>query len=331
MSKHKTFISTPSVDNKKLTISPMQQTTVLVLGGYGFVGRHTVKALKRHGIKVLIGTRGKGRAAANDNERFISLHNAKRAEDWQAALIGVDAVINTVGILRERWGESFDAVHHHGPKALAQACKQRNITLIHMSALGIEDSAPNRYTLSKLEGENALSATGCAGSIVRTSVVNAPDGYGSGWLYRVARWPVWMVPAGAIYQLSPIEASDVGEALAKLAIQPNTARMHLIELGCGENFTLTDYLTRLRQSVDPNLSEPLLTIRVPQPIARFFAHLFDQLHITPYSIGHHELLEADNVPAKNQLQQILGRVPTRIGGSSTATKILTHIKTQPGT
>jgi len=291
MSKHEMVTSTPAVSHKTQPTSPTRQKTVLVLGGYGFVGRHTVRALQRHNVRVLIGTRGKGKSIANDTERFISLHKALRAADWHTVLEGVDAVINTVGILRERRGEGYDAVHNRGPEALAKACRKRNITLIHMSALGIEDSSPNRYTLSKLNGENALTQSGCTGSIVRTSVVNAVDGYGSGWLYRVACWPVWMVPAGAVHLLSPIEADDVGE-----------------------------------QSVDPSLPAPLFTIRVPQTIARFFAHLFDWLHITPYSIGHHELLEADNVPFDNQLQRILGRAPTRIGGSAITAHNLTAVQ-----
>lgn len=76
---------------------------------------------------------------------------------------------------------------------------------------------------------------------------------------------------------------------------------------------------------------PLSIPWVFSEIARFFAHLFDVLHITPYSIGHHELLEADNVPADNQLQRILGRAPTRLGGSAAAAHNLTHGKPQPGT
>lgn len=104
MLKHETVIPTPAVSHKKLPTSPARQTTVLVLvlGGYGFVGRHTVKALERLNIKVIIGTRGKGKDTANDSERFISLHKALRAADWHDVLDGVDAVINTVGILRDR-------------------------------------------------------------------------------------------------------------------------------------------------------------------------------------------------------------------------------------
>ncbi len=290
--------------------------TVLVLGGYGFVGRYTVKALQRHGVHVLIGTRGLDGYTAKPMERYISLHQALTADSWNETLKGVDVVINTVGILRKRRGESFDAVHHLAVDALARACKAHDIPLIHVSALGIDGKVHNANTVSKLLGEKAIIDSQCAGAIVRTSVVDAPDGFGSGWLHRVANWPVWLIPAGATSLLSPIDASDAGEALARLALRESDKPLERVEIGCGENFTLHTYLAKLRHSEQLHLSKPLFTIRVPQTIARVSAYIFDLLHITPYSIGHHELLEYDNIPAYNQLPTLLGRMPTPIGARS---------------
>ena len=54
-------------------------------------------------------------------------------------------------------------------------------------------------------------------------------------------------------------------------------------------------------------------MRIPRVVARAFSHIFDVLNLTPYSIGHHELLEHDNIPKKNRLAEILGREPLEIG------------------
>ena len=67
--------------------------TVLVLGGYGFVGRYTVKALQRHGVHVLIGTRGLDGHTAKPMERTICLHQALSTDNWNETLEGVDAII----------------------------------------------------------------------------------------------------------------------------------------------------------------------------------------------------------------------------------------------
>ncbi|MFK8083988.1 MAG: hypothetical protein AB8B97_27210 [Granulosicoccus sp.] len=64
------------------------------------------------------------------------------------------------------------------------------------------------------------------------------------------------------------------------------------------------------------LADPLLTIKVPQRLSRLFANIFDVLHLTPYSVGHHELLEFDNIPKVNGLPRLLGRRPTPIGRHS---------------
>jgi len=290
--------------------------TVLLLGGYGFIGRYTASALNKRGAKVLIGTRGMRRAkryrdAAPEHlfeERKICFHKALSAADWEFALADVDVVINCVGLLRERRGESFSDVHHRAVAALAVACAERNIPLVHMSALGVT-YAHDDYCVSKLLGEQAILNSGCAAYIVRSSLVDAPDGYGASWFRKLAQWPVWPLPAAANKFLSPTGVSDLAEALATLALH-NTppVKATILETGCGEWFTLESYLKRLRK---PGRLSPLV-IRVPQKLALFVAAVCDWFNLTPYTLGHHHLLEFNSVPGKNDLPKILRRSPTPI-------------------
>lgn len=203
---------------------------------------------------------------------------------------------------------------------------------MHVSALGIDLSVHNEFSLSKLRGEQAIASSGCRASIVRASVVDAPDGYGSGWFHRVAQWPLRLLPAGAVKQLSPIAASDLGEALSLLALRLLATTQsvdglaavvshagkscRVYEVGCGEQFDLDGYLQRLRRNrvfcgaLAGN--RPWITLRIPSRLARLAALIFDRLNLTPYSIGHHELLENDNIPKTNALPLILGRPPRPI-------------------
>ena len=288
--------------------------TVLVLGGYGFIGRYTVAALNSYGIKTIIGSRRASTEAMTN--RQIKLHQSICQKAWQPHLEGIDAVINTVGILRERKGESYDKVHHLAVAVLSRECNKRNIPLVHVSAIGINNLQNNEFAKSKLRGELAIQDSGCRGAIIRASIVNAPDGYGSGWMYRVAKWPLWLIPAGATKLLCPIEAKDLGEALAKLVIsqlQFKDQKLEVLEVGGAEILTLKDYLQKLRAQQKCLPITPVLTIKIPRVIAKFFAKLFDIFHLTPYSIGHHELLESDNIPNINVLTQILGRGPNIVG------------------
>ena len=285
---------------------------VLVLGGNGFIGRYTTAVLARHGVTTTIGTR---RVKHAETERQIKLHKALSEQAWEETLKEFDAVINTVGILRERKNESFDQVHHLAVGALARACKKRDIPLLHMSALGI-DQLSNEFAASKRRGETAILNSGCRGAIVRASIVNALDGYGASWMYRVATWPIWLLPGKATKLLCPVEAKDLGEALANLTLmhlQNRNRQTKVIEIGGPEVFTLKTYLRKLRAQQDCLPVKPFLTIRIPNVIARLFAKIFDMLHLTPYSVGHHELLEFDNIPHQNSLAKILGRKPTEVG------------------
>ena len=302
-----------------------KQPTVLVLGGHGFIGRYAISALKRHSAMPIIGTRGlRNTAHTATTVRSVRLHQCLTTDSWDRALSGVDAVINAVGILRERKGETYEAVHHLAVGALARACKQHSIPLVHVSALGIDGPVHNEFSATKRRGEDEIFDSGCAGAVVRASVVDAPDGYGSGWFHRVAQWPIWLLPAHATRLMSPVKATDLGDALALLAIRhakqnkknnqkPTTGPAELVEVGCGEVFTLEEYLCKLRIKQKAYLPEPLFTLRIPEKIAKACADIFDLLNLTPYSSGHHELLKFDNIPNTNQLPAILGHKPGSIG------------------
>ena len=63
-----------------------------------------------------------------------------------------------------------------------------------------------------------------------------------------------------------------------------------------------------------HITKPWFILTVPSVIAKYFANVFDLLHLTPYSIGHHELLENDNYPQQNSICKILNRNPRSVGG-----------------
>ena len=129
---------------------------VMVLGGAGFIGRHAVAALLKLNYQVIIGSRHPNRiekrlkeTAHNCERRQVRFEQMPYAEQWRTPLEDVDVVINCVGILRERRKETYEAVHLHAPMALAQACKQKNIRLIHVSALGLNHDHRSGFLRTK--------------------------------------------------------------------------------------------------------------------------------------------------------------------------------------
>ena len=173
---------------------PMNETigaaTVLVTGGNGFIGRHIVKHLHRFGASVLVSTSNRKTAGRDSHARHLALHRVRTPEQWLEHLEGVDIVVNAVGILRERLFESYEQVHHHALDALATACAEKGVTLVHVSILGVDSPARSRFVKSKLRGEEAIKKSTANWFIVRPSLVDGVGGNGAKWFRRVAAWPV---------------------------------------------------------------------------------------------------------------------------------------------
>ena len=283
-------------------------------GSAGFIGRHAVSELQRRGHHVVIGSRHANGSGYNMRIR-VRLHETLTVSAWQPIIAGFDTVLNCVGILRERIGESYDAVHRLAPAALAQACAKSNIRLVHVSALGLSADALSRFLRSKFAGEQAITTSGADYSIVRPSLLDGVDGFGSRWLRRVADWPIQCVPADARGRIAALDVDELGEALAKLCEMRACTAHREVELGGNVEATLVELLGALRTRP----FAPYLIIKVPAFLVRLAAHAFDAMHLTPLSWGHVELMRRDNCPSQalSKLAMLLGRAPKRVDRRTT--------------
>lgn len=291
--------------------------TVLVLGGSGFIGRHAVAALLAAGRRVIVGSRHPDRieaklpdAAARCPRRRVRMETLLETADWRALLGDVDAVLNCVGILRQRGAETYDRVHHLAPAALATACAERGIPFVHVSALGLEHRARSRFLRSKRVGEDAIRRSDADWRIVRPSLLDGEGGYGALWIRRVARWPLLALPDNARGRIAVLDVAELGEALARLVLMPlpqdADATQREFELGGTQAMTIEALLAAMRRRHGlPNA----LCLHLPAWLARLGSHACDLLHATPFSFGHYELLRHDNCPRENRLPELLGRQP----------------------
>ncbi len=293
---------------------------VLVLGGAGFIGRYAVEALRAAGCVVIIGSRHASpprRTAAQLLDcgwRQIRVERLLHADAWRADVHDVDVVINCVGILRERVGETYDVVHHRAPAALAAACKAAGKRLIQVSALGLQAPMRSGFLRSKANGEQAIQAIGGDWCIVRPSLLDAErGGFGARWIRRVAAWPVHPLPVDAVGKIAALDVRDLGEALARLALREHiggSAEQRTYELGGEQSRCLAMHLAALRAALG---RQPARVLGIPSWLARLGSHLCDLVHLTPYSFGHWELLRRDNCPQLNRLPELLERAPRAIG------------------
>lgn len=291
---------------------------VLLLGASGFIGGHVLAALTARGVAVTAVCRRppqpRPAPAAVEHARVrwqvSGLQRALEPAAWRPLLAGVDVVVNCVGILRQRRGESYEDVHHRMPAALAQACAQQGVRLIHTSALGLHENARSRFLSSKLRGERAVAASGADHCIVRPSLIDGRGGFGASWLRSLARSPVHFVPRAATGRIAAVQATDLGEAYAALALLPSLSAWREANLGGPRHYRYGDYLQLLRGAHDPGSGRgPAWQVPLPDWATRIGAHLCDLLHFSPFSYGHWILLQRDNLAEPNALPTLLGRAP----------------------
>jgi uncharacterized protein YbjT (DUF2867 family) len=198
----------------------MDITTVCVLGGGGFIGRHVCRALAAAGYRIRVATRDRERA----KERLILLPtvdvdavNVHDPAQLATFVRGADAVINLVGVLHDgRGGRSFQAAHVELARKVVAACRSRGIgRLLHMSALGAARDAPSRYLRSKGEAEAIVRESGLAWTVYRPSVVFGPGDSFLNLFATLLRFSpvVALACPGARFQ--PVFVEDVAAAFAK--------------------------------------------------------------------------------------------------------------------
>lgn len=266
----------------------------------------------RAGANVTIGSR-RPRGDGPLPEQALVLHERLSPADWDDVVREYDVILNSVGILRQRFGETYDAVHHRAPGALAHACRTHGKRLVHVSALSLSLDARSRFITSKRRGELAIEKAGGNAAIARLSLLDGEGGYGAAWLRGVARLPLFVVPTSARGQIAALTATDAGDALAALCLDTALYRddhgCDAFELGGETHYGFEAYIRGLRERQGGGRA---LCIRVPGLLARLGAHLCDLFHFTPFSFGHWELLCMDNVPEPNRLRVLLKRAPQNV-------------------
>ena len=205
----------------------MRIASVCIVGATGFVGSAIADQLSAEGLRVRVITRSRPRAMPLAVLPTVELV-VTDAHDTAAlahAFEGMDAVINLVGILHERRGQSFHECHVELPRKVVEACQSAGVRhLLHMSALGASSSGPSDYQRSKAAGEAEVrrAADVLPATIFRPSVIfGAGDRFLNLFAKLVRLFPV--VPlAGARTRFQPIWVEDVARCFAGALGDPRT-------------------------------------------------------------------------------------------------------------
>lgn len=197
----------------------MQITTICVIGGSGFVGRHLCQQLAARGYRLRVPTRDRERAKALILLPTVDVVVADVQDPAALAEVtrGCDAVINLVGVLHDARGKrGFEAAHVELARKVVAACVANSIRrLLQMSALGAATDAPSAYLRSKGEAEKIVLESGLDVTVFRPSVIFGPgDSFLNLFACLTRALPV-IVLASPAARFQPVYVDDVAAAFVQ--------------------------------------------------------------------------------------------------------------------
>lgn len=276
---------------------------VTVFGGSGFVGKHVVRALARQGWRVRVAVRRPAQAydlrlQGDVGQIQVARCDIKRESDIAAALEGVDAVVNLVGIMYQGLSQSFEGVNRQASDAVARLAAARGIrNFVQLSAIGADPKSSSSYYASKGRAEDCVRKAIPDAVILRPSVIFGPqDSFFTNLAIQIKSLPFMPSIGGGRTKFQPVYVADVATAVAR-TVGNTKAYSQTYELGGPEVFAFKDLVKYTAHEV--MCPRPL--IYLPFAAASLIGLVGNVLSITPIrpplTSDQVLMLQKDNVVA----------------------------------
>ena len=274
----------------------MNERTVAVFGGTGFLGRRVVRHLRKRGFSVRIASRHPDRGAglfALDDPQLQSVEaDINDGQSVARALAGAYGVVNAVSLYVEHGTETFHSLHVECAQRLAtQACQAGVERLVHVSGIGADVASPSLYVRKRGEGELAVRAAFADALLIRPAVMFGPDdSFLTTIITLLERLPIYPMFGRGLTRLQPAYVEDVAEAITR-ALQ--RTEKHPITFECGGP-RVYSYEELLRAVAHEASLKPKL---IPIPFAAWhvLAWFAEMLSSPPITRNQVELMQIDNV------------------------------------
>jgi len=189
---------------------------VAITGANGHLGVRLVEQLlPETEVRAIVRSE---RARSKLTDRFddidVCIVDYTDRQGLQKALIGCDAVVHLVGIIKESSASLFKTAHEDSCRVLVEAIEGSEIhRIVYMSIVGTSVDSPNRCLASKARAEKILTDSGIEADIIKVPMVLGEGDFASYALRKNAqsRFPITF-RAASLEQ--PIYAGDVINAIA---------------------------------------------------------------------------------------------------------------------
>ena len=275
----------------------MKQKIATIFGASGFIGRHLIRSLTEKDFRIIAATRspylyGYLKPLGNPGQIDLEKVNLFEEENLRTLIKNSDVVINLVGILYENKKQKFEDIHVKFPALLTKLCNEQNIKkLIHISALGINETANSQYMQSKLKGEKNILNNFNRSVILRPSIIFGPeDKFFNQFAALAEFFPALPLIGGGLTYFQPIYVGDVVKSIVTI-LEKEEINKNIYELGGPQTFTFKELMEILLKQI----KKKRFLVPIPFSFAKFQAKILQLLPKPLLTTDQVEMLKYDNI------------------------------------
>ena len=279
----------------------MKQKIATIFGASGFIGRHLIRRLTKKDFQIIAATRspylhGYLKPLGNPGQIDLEKVNLFDEERLRTLIKSSDVVINLVGILYETKKQKFEDIHVKFPDLLSKLCSELNIKkLVHISALGINETVSSQYMQSKLKGEKNIINNFDRSVILRPSVIFGPeDRFFNQFASLAEFFPVLPLIGGGLTYFQPIYVEDIAKSIVAI-LEKEEINNSIYELGGPQTFTFKELMKILLKQI----KKKRFLVPIPYSFAKFQAKILQLLPKPLLTTDQVEMLKYDNIVTNN--------------------------------
>lgn len=234
-------------------------------------------------------------------------------DSLKAACKGVDMVVHTVAIIREKGPATFQSVNVQGTQNVVEAAAQAGVRkIVHLSAIGVDPEPKFPYLRSKWQGEEAVINSGLRHVILRPSLVFGPgDEFINALAATIRVGPVVPFIGSGKARFQPIHVDDVARCVDRVLVD-SSYNGETIEIGGPDILSyreITDMIIRAFGNWKVKVRVPMGLMRSALPFLRLASR-----H-PPITKVQLDMLSLDNVTAEDSVEANFDFKPRSLEGN----------------